>query len=176
MRGCLFRGCLFRAALVSVLFGRSAALGCSLRLACVRSRPACVPWTLAPWNAFTRPWRCGALEGEHAKNSFMRGARRRAARRPRTARGRGGEASVEPSENGASMSAASLCFCKVCTGLVLVRGDRGPSLRRLQLRIDGVLGLFRCGAIGAAPAALCSQSHYSTTLSRSRRIRCAAVA
>ena len=52
----------------------------------------------------------------------------------------------EPSENGASMSAASLCSSLAALhGLVLVRGGRGPWLRRLQTRIDGVLGWFAAG-------------------------------
>ena len=43
------------------------------------------------------------------------------------------------------------------------------SLRRLQARIDRVLGLFRCGTIGAACAALRANiQHHHTTLSRSR--------
>ena len=61
-----------------------------------------------------------------------------------------------------------LLGCWVAPVFVLVRGGRGPSLRRLQDRIDRVLCLVRCGIIAAAPACLCSQAH--TPLSRSHHI------
>ena len=102
------------------------------------------------------------------QNSFMRGPRRRAVRRPRTARGRRGALDT----CGASVCktlAIRLLGCLGSTGLVLVRDDRGPWLRRLQLRIDRVLGLFCCGT--TVRLQLCTESKFTahhTTLSRSR--------